>query len=229
VIKTAGQAGSAQEIDMPVPPIRVLIADSFPTVRRGLVSIYTELPDVAVVAETSTGHETIQQASRLQPDVVVVDLELPDMDGIHAVREIARRLTVGKVVAIGHIEDQREMLEVLDVGAAGYLVSRDPIEDFISAVRLIHSKGFFLSPSRVGTIANQNGSDPLESWRKLVSPQEYELLRCFAQCMTLQEAADHLRVAPTTVSTYRQRLLNKLKLPNTAHLIKFAIEQGIDT
>ena len=135
---------------MSARPIRVLIADSFPTVRHGLVSIYSELPDVEVVAETSTGHETIQLAARLQPDIVALDLELPDMDGMHALQELVRRLAHGKVVAIGHIENEREMLEVLDLGAAGYLVARDPLEDFVSAVRTIHAKGFFLSSTRVG-------------------------------------------------------------------------------
>ena len=213
---------------MSARPIRVLIADSFPTVRRGLVSIYSELPDVEVVAETSTGREAIQLASRLQPDVVALDLELPDVDGMSTLQELIRRLAHGKVVAIGHTENEREMLEVLELGAAGYLVARDPVEDFVAAVRTIHTQGFFLSSGRVSVIASKDGDDRLASWRKLVSPQEYELLRCFARCMTLQEAADHLRVAPTTVSTYRQRLLKKLSMPNTAHLIKFAIEQGID-
>ena len=209
--------------------MRVLIAQSFPVLGNGLAAVLQDA-DVDVVAQTLSGRDTLEAAAELQPDVVVLDLSLPDMDSIHVIKELTKRLASGRILAMGLTENISEMVDALDTGAAGYFVARDPADECLRAVRSMFEKGFFLSNARVGALAeHSNRPEGRSSWRKVVSPQEYELLKCFARCMTLQEAAEALDVAPTTVSTYRQRLLTKLKLPNTAHLIKFAIENKVDT
>ncbi len=208
---------------------RILVADAFPVLRRGVLSAFDIEPDMDVVGVTSSVEETLAQVVALRPHVLVMEIQIDGDHDMVAIETAARACRGTAIIAVDLGDATETMVAAVDAGAQGYLSINDRLEEFPKAIREVTAGAFFLNPERTAALARFRGrSRSRRTWRDLVSRQELELLRCFARCMTIQQAAHYLKIAPSTVSTYRQRLLNKLELPNTAHLIKFAIEHDVD-
>ncbi len=214
-------------------PIRVLLADDHPVLRTGLRTLLEQEPDMAVVGEASDGHEAVALAQRLRPDVIVMDISMPGLDGLEATRRI-RALGLSSPVLILTVHAQeRYLFPVLKAGAAGYLNKTAADMELVAAARTVAGGGAFLHPgatrmlledfvTRVHTGAEKDSFDRL-------SEREREVLRMVASGYTSREIADHLSLSPKSVETYRARIMEKLELSTRAELVRYALRRGLLT
>jgi DNA-binding NarL/FixJ family response regulator len=211
---------------------RVLLADDHEMVREGLKAVIEREFDV--VGEASTGMETVRLARKLAPHVIVMDIGMPDLNGIEATRQIVRDNTLSKVLALSVHSDQRYVAEMLRAGASGYLLKRSAAEELITAIKTVKSGRSYLSPDVAGGLVEnfvrQPGpsSNDADAFTELTD-REREVLQVLAEGRTTKGIADVLGVSVKTVETHRRNIMQKLKLHSVAELTKYAIRQGITT
>ena len=212
-------------------PIRVLLADDHPILRSGLKLLLGAEPDMVVVGEANNGLEAVEQTMRLRPDVVVMDIAMPEMGGLEATRKISQ-LDLGTRVLIltVHAEEQY-LLPVIQAGGSGYVRKAQADTDLLEAVRAVHRGEVFLDRPATKMLLEdylgrvQAGKET-DSYQTL-SEREREVLKLTAEGYTAQEIADQLILSPNTVDTYRQRLMDKLNLHHRAELVKYALRRGL--
>ena len=210
--------------------INILLVDDHSIVRAGLRSIIEETGDMQVVHEASDGREAINQALALKPDVAVVDLSLPDMDGLEVIGQLQSRLPELPVLVLTMHEEEQYVVRSISVGAKGYLTKRSAPEQLVDAIRQLHAGGRYLSAEAAELLAlrvarGEHGQSPLDS----LSNREVQVLRALALGKTNREIADNYSISVKTVDTYRFRLLKKLGLRNNADISRFAIQHGLVT
>jgi two-component system invasion response regulator UvrY len=208
--------------------IRVLLADDHGIVRAGLRRLIEESGDIRVIAEASDGQEAIRLAQSSLPDVAVVDISMPGMDGLEVIDQIHNRYPKLPVLVLTMHEEEQYVIRALNVGAAGYVTKRSAPEKLVEAIRKVHGGGRFLSDSAAETVAarlsrGRSGPSPLDN----LSNREIQVLRCLALGRTNREIADAYGLSIKTVDTYRSRLLAKLNLRNNAELSRFAIQNRL--
>ena len=212
-------------------PIRVLLADDHPILRSGLKLLLGAESDMVVVGEANNGLEAVEQTMRLRPDVVVMDIAMPEMGGLEATRKISQ-LDLGTRVLIltVHAEEQY-LLPVIQAGGSGYVRKAQADTDLLEAVRAVHRGEVFLDRPATKMLLEdylgrvQAGKET-DSYQTL-SEREREVLKLTAEGYTAQEIADQLILSPKTVDTYRQRLMDKLNLHHRAELVKYALRRGL--
>ncbi len=209
--------------------ITILLADDHAVVRAGIKALLSREPDMEVVGEASTGREAVEMVRQLRPQVAVVDISMPEMDGLEATKAI-RSLGVPTQVVILTVHAQDEyLLRALQVGACGYVVKSATDTDLVEAVRLAARGEVFLYPSAVRRLLGEylaGGKahrDPLDA----LTSREVQVLRLTAAGYTNQEIAQQLGISSKTVDTYRQRLMEKLGLRRRAELVQFALRRGL--
>ena len=212
--------------------IRVLVADDESLMRLGLVELLSSDPEIQIVGEASSGREVIQRAVRLRPDVVLMDVRMPDLDGIAATAELARAAPDSKVLILTTFEDEDYIFRTLRAGASGFLLKRTRPEELIAAVHTVAAGESLLSPSVtrvvIDRIAQQpmpgfDGSDKLDD----LTPREREVLELIARGLSNREIAAALTVEQSTVRTHIKRTLAKLGLRDRVQAVILAYEAGV--
>jgi DNA-binding NarL/FixJ family response regulator len=212
---------------------RVLIADDDHLMRAGLVELLTADPDIEIAGQASTGREAVEQTRRLAPDVVLMDVRMPDLDGIAATRELARTAPEARVLILTTFEEDDYVFGALRAGASGFLLKRTRPEDLIAAVHTIAAGDSLLSPSVTRRVIDRMAQQPtpeLAGHAKLdgLTPREREVLQLIARGMSNREIAAALVVEESTIRTHVKRILMKLNLRDRVQAVIFAYESGLN-
>ena len=208
------------------PPVRLLLVDDHEMVRAGLRTFLGLQPDMEVVGEAGTAEQALALVPRLRPDIVLLDLVLPGMSGLEAVRRLRSAHPEVKVVVLTSYAGQDSVLPAVRAGVSGYLLKTRAAEDLVQAIREVSRGTLYLSPgvSREVLQAHLNGeavpADPL-------STREREVLQLIAEGKSMKEIAALLTISVKTVETHRMRLTGKLEIHDTASLVRYAIRRGM--
>ena len=210
--------------------IRVLLGDDHRIMREGLRSLLEKEPDIELVGEAEDGRSTLELASRLKPEVVVMDISMPDLNGIDATRKLLEKLPSVKVLALSMHTDQRFIEGMLRAGATGYLPKDCASEELIRAIRTVLSNQTYLSPSIADVVRRDYLSQRREadiSVSGVLTEREREVLQLMAEGNNTKEIASRLQVSVKTIETFRQHIMQKLNLHSLAELTKYAIREGL--
>jgi len=210
--------------------IRVLLGDDHRIVREGLRILLEKEPDIEVIGEAEDGHSTVELARKLKPQIVVMDITMPDLNGIEATYEITKEVPGVKVLALSMHVDKRFVEKMLRAGATGYLPKDCAYEELVRAVHTVASNETYLSP----TIADMVRRDYLRQGPKadtsvfsILTLRERKVLQLMAEGKTTKAIASHLEVSVKTIETHRQHVMQKLNLHSLAELTKYAIREGL--
>ena len=212
-------------------PIRILIADDHTVLRSGLRLLLNAQPDFEVVGEASTGEETVERAIALRPDVLLLDIAMPDLNGLEAARRIRQQAPELRIIVLTMYDDEAYLRQFLEMGAAGYVLKKAADTELADAIRAVHRGESFVYPSLMRQLidsylkqppspATREGSDGL-------SPREVEVLRLVALGFTNQQIADELCIGVSTVETHRTHIMEKLGLRGRAQLVRYALAKGL--
>jgi DNA-binding NarL/FixJ family response regulator len=212
-------------------PIRILLADDHAVVRDGLRALLEREPDLEIVAEAADGHECIELVEKHAPDVVMMDVAMPRMNGIEATRRILAAMPSSAVVILSMHQDESYVLQSLKAGAKGYLLKDSPRQDVLDAIRSAAQGRPFLS-RKVSRMLHEDYMDQLRSKGlddsyDLLTDREREILQLLAEGRANKDVANLLNISPTTVETHRGHILRKLSLHGTADLILYAVRKRI--
>jgi len=208
--------------------IRVLIADDHTMVRAGLFRIVEESGDMVVVAEASNGKQAIHLAREHRPDVAVIDISMPEGDGLEVVRQILAFSPELPVIMLTMHEEEQYVIRAIEAGAKGYITKRSAPEQLVSAIRQVINGGMFLTPEAATALAHWMSRGKIEkSLLDTISTRELQVLRLLALGKTNKEIASEYNISSKTVDTYRLRLLKKLNLRNNADLSRFAVQNHL--
>ena len=207
--------------------IRVLIVDDHPIVRAGLRRIAEDDRAIAVTGEAASGDETLVALRRNVADVLLLDVSMPGAPFTETLRRVREEHpTVRILVLSAHPEDQWAV-RALRGGAAGYLTKDHSPEQLLDAIRRVHRGGRFVSPALAERLAAQLGQDFVGAPHEQLSDREFDVLRGLGTGRTVKEVAALLRLSPKTVSTYRTRLMEKMRFATTADLVQYAVAHGL--
>jgi DNA-binding NarL/FixJ family response regulator len=206
--------------------IRILLADDHALVRHGFRMILAAQPDMEIAGEAGNGREAVELAQKLKPDVVVMDVAMPELNGIEATRRIIELAPRARVLALSMHKDAVYVREILRAGARGYLLKDSADADLLAAVRAVAKGEGYLSPGVSDAVLSdyrRHVTDPLD----LLTSREREVLQLIAEGKTNQEIATSLNLSVYTVEAHRGRLMEKLNLHSTGELVRFAVRSGL--
>jgi DNA-binding NarL/FixJ family response regulator len=206
--------------------IRILLTDDHTMVRQGFRLILSLQSDMEIVGEAGNGQEAIELADKLQPDVVVMDIAMPELNGIEATRRVLIASPRTRVLALSMHKDSAYVREVLKAGARGYLLKDSVDNDLVTAVRAVARGEGYLSPAvseAVLTDYRRHVTDPMD----LLTAREREVLQHIAEGKTNKEIATALKLSVYTVDAHRSRVMEKLNLHSTGELVRFALRNGL--
>ena len=211
--------------------MKILLADDHNVLRKGLRRILEEQSDLEVVGEASDGREAVSLCNSLHPDIVVMDIAMPQLNGLEATRQILQRNSGVNVLILSMYSDENYVVQALRAGARGYLLKDTAEEDLITAVRTV-AKGLpFFSPKiaklLLGDSMQKVRTEGMSDTYDLLTPREREVLQLIAEGKSNKEAAATLFVSPTTIETHRARIMDKLDLHSTADIVLYAVRKGI--
>ena len=211
--------------------LRVLLGDDHTVLRHGLRKILEERRDWRVVAEAGNGRDAVREAIELAPDVAVLDIGMPLLNGIEATRQIARRVPSVRVLILSMHSDQAYVTQAVQAGARGYLLKESAAAELVEAVAAVSAGKSFFSPAvaqvvfddYVRSLTERGITDPYDS----LSEREREVLQLVAEGRSSKEIAELLSISPATVETHRAHVLQKLQLHNTVEVVRYATRRGI--
>ena len=210
--------------------IRVLVADDQSMVRAGFRMLLADEEDIEVVAEASNGLEALEKASRYKPSVVLMDIRMPELDGLSAAKQILEADNEARVLILTTFDHDEYVYEALRIGASGFVLKDDPPEQLIAAIRTIAQGDALLSPSITKRVIEQFGRvprpDPPRELSELTS-REQEILKLIAQGLSNAEIAEQLVIGETTVKTHVTHILQKLDLRDRVQAVVLAHETGV--
>jgi DNA-binding NarL/FixJ family response regulator len=210
--------------------IRILLVDDHHLVRQGLRALIERRPDLQVVGEADDGRTAIQMVRELAPDLAVMDLRMPDLNGIDATRQALAAKPNLKVVGLSAQSDERGVREMLRVGASGYLLKDAAFEELVNAIYAVMDDKIYLSPAISRSVLNnatQSEESQLDSVFTVLSRREREVLQLFSEGMSTKEIAAHLQLSTKTIETHRRNIMAKTSASGIAELTRYAIRQGI--
>jgi DNA-binding NarL/FixJ family response regulator len=210
---------------------RVLLAEDHTIVRKGLRSLLESEPSIEVVGEAADGRQAVDKTRELSPDLVLMDISMPGLNGLEATRQIRQHFPATRVLILTMHADEEYILQILQAGASGYVVKQAAPEELVAAVEAVCHGETFLSPVVSRTVLEEYrhraeamaGQDSLDS----LTPREREVLQLIAEGRPPREIAETLYISIKTVETHRAHLMHKLNTRNTAELIRYAIRKGI--
>jgi two-component system invasion response regulator UvrY len=207
--------------------IRVLIADDHVIVRRGLRQILAETSDIAVTGEAETGLEAIKIAREDAFEVMLLDISLPDKNGIEVLKQIKKEQPRLAVLMLSMHAEREFAVRALKAGASGYLTKQSAPAQLVTAIRQVAAGKKYVSAALAEELANALGEDTEQPLHETLSDREFQTLRMIASGKTLSGISAELCLSPKTVSVYRSRLLGKLKLKNNSELTRYAIKNRL--
>jgi DNA-binding NarL/FixJ family response regulator len=208
-------------------PIRILIADDHGVVAEGLKHLIEAQHDLQVVAIVGDGREAVRMAKETNPDVVLMDLSMPELNGADATRAILERDDKCRVIVLSMYAEREYVRRALKAGASGYVVKRSAAKEVVDAIRAVHSGQRYLSPRVADVVIDDYAGDGKADLLERLSAREREVLQLLAEGRTGAEIAQRLSLSQKTVETYRARLVEKLGIRDVAGLVKFAIQRGL--
>jgi DNA-binding NarL/FixJ family response regulator len=210
--------------------IRILVADDHQIVRQGLRMLLAGESDMEVVAEADNGRKALRLAQELLPDVIIMDISMPDLNGIEATRQLLAHSQSIKVIALSMHSDSLFVMNMIKAGASGYLLKDCAMEELVKAIRTVVANKTFLSPGVSDIVIR----DFVSGWQttatsafNVLSTREREVLQLMAEGKSTNQIADNLCVSVKTVEAHRKQVMNKLGIHSVAELTKYAIRQGL--
>lgn len=208
--------------------IKVLLADDHQIIREGLRSLVNREPDMEVVAEADNGRMAVQLNEKRTPDVVIMDINMPDLNGMEATRQIVSTTPDVKIVALSMLSDQRFITGMIKAGASGYLLKDCAFKELSQAIRTVAEGKIYLSPAISGAIREfVNELPETVSVSVELTAREREVIQLIAEGKSTKEIADILHVSVKTIETHRQNVMKKLRISSVAELTKYAIREGL--
>jgi two-component system response regulator NreC len=213
--------------------IRVLLADDHGVLRSGLRALLDLEPDMEVVGEASNGREAVELAQSLRPDIIVMDISMPEMDGLAAAKAVHEMELPGHIVMLTVHAEEAYLFQTLQIGASGYVLKSSADRELMDAIRTVHRGQVFLYPSAVRKVLGEylkgaQGKGGRRGYETLTN-REKEVLKLTAEGFTNQEIAVQLVISPKTVDTYRERIMEKLDLHHRSELVRYALKTGLLT
>jgi two-component system response regulator NreC len=209
---------------------RILLADDHQIMREGLKALLGKHPTIEIIAEAENGIETLKIARQEKPDVIIMDIAMPDINGIEVTRQLKSELADIKIIALSMHSDRRFVTEILKAGASAYVLKQAAFEDLEQAIKAVMLDRTFLSAdileSVVSDYVSQLSSSEYEAYRQL-SDRERQVLQLLAEGNSTKEIAFKLHVSVKTIESHRQNIMNKLGIRTLAGLTKFAIREGL--
>ena len=209
---------------------RPLLCDDHGIFREGLKTLLEKRPDFQVVAQAADGPAAVAASQESAPDVVIMDISLPKLNGIEATRRILALRPEVKVIVLSMHSDRRFVREALNVGASGYLLKDSAFDELLSAVAAVLEGKTYLSPAIAHIVVEHSlGRVPPADWAafSVLTPREREVLQLFAEGRSTKQIALHLRLSPKTVETHRMQMMKKLRIHSIAGLTRYAIQEGL--
>ncbi len=214
-----------------VDKIRILLVDDHAILRAGLRALLSAEPDIEVVSEAGNGLEAVAQTEKLSPDIVLMDITMPVMDGLEATRRIHQSCPEVKVLVLTIHDSEEYLFQILEAGGAGYLVKDSADTDLVNAIHAVYRGEAFLSPLAAKMVIKRYlravGQEEQKQNYEDLTKREKEILKLIADGYTNQEIADLLIISVKTVETHRAHILEKLELRTRADLVKYARSQGL--
>jgi len=211
--------------------IRLILADDHAVVRSGIRMLLEAQPDIEIVAEAESGRQAVDQVRKMKPDVVLMDVQMPELNGIEATQEIKKIAPETAVLALTMHEDDQYFFEMLHSGASGYVPKRAAPDELVTAIRTVARGEIFLYPSLATRLVQDylkradSGEQPLVY--DDLTPREREVLVLIAEGLTNAEIADRLVISVKTVDRHRENIMRKLNMHNRIDLVKYAIRTGL--
>jgi two-component system response regulator NreC len=211
--------------------IRILLADDHTILRIGLKMMLNAQPNMEVVGEAQDGHQAIDEAQRLQPDIVLMDITMPEMNGIEATRQIKRLNPNIKILILTMHKQEEYVFLALQAGASGYMLKEATDTELITAIHVIKSGQFYLSPTAQSVVVGDylqkvRAGEERDNYSSLTE-REREILKLVAEGYTNNQIAERLVISPKTVDTHRTHIMDKLNMHSRAELIKYAMRRGL--
>jgi DNA-binding NarL/FixJ family response regulator len=213
-----------------VPSLRLLLADDHTLVRQGLRKLLEEQPEWRVVAEAGDGRDAIRLAEQHKPDVAIIDVAMPLLNGVETTRQIARRVPGVRILVLSMYADEAYVTQILKAGATGYLLKDSADVDLLQAVSAVAQGKSFFSPAVARLMLNdyvRHRSDGGLDRYETLSEREREIFQLVAECKTNKDIAAMLFISPSTVETHRARIMYKLDLHSAAEIALYAVRRGV--
>jgi two-component system response regulator NreC len=214
-----------------LPKLRLLLGDDHTLMRQGLRKILEERPEWEVVAEVGDGREAVKKCIALKPDVAVLDVAMPLLNGIDATQQIVRKVPETKVLVLSMYSDEAYVTRALQAGATGYMLKDSAGKDLLKGIASLAAGQAYFSPAIARLMLDDyvrrvSGSGVVDRYETL-SEREREIFQLIAEARTNKEVAELLEISPATVETHRARILQKLDIHNTAELVLYAVRRGV--
>ncbi len=222
--------------------IRLMLVDDHDVVRTGLRTFLNAQDGLEVIAEAGSGTEALERAQAAGPDVIVMDITMPQMDGLEATRRLKELCPASRVLALTVHEDRQYFFEMLAAGATGYITKQAAADELVSAIRAVAQGHVYLQPALASwlledyrRLAVQSGdarsadkpTSNGKNGREVLSKRERQVLEMVAQGLTTPQISEQLNLSPKTIARHRERIMSKLKVHSSAELVKYAIRSGL--
>jgi DNA-binding NarL/FixJ family response regulator len=211
--------------------IQVVLADDHTIMRAGLRSLLENSGTIEVIGEAEDGREAVKQVEQMQPDVVLMDIAMPGLNGLEATRQIKRRFPGVNILILTMHTTEEYIVQIFGAGASGYVVKRAAVTELVAAIQAVHRGDAFISPSISGTVIEgylkQARTGDETEWHTLLTEREREVLQLIVEGHSSRAIAERLIITENTVRAHRANLMSKLDLHSTAELTQFAIRKGI--
>jgi DNA-binding NarL/FixJ family response regulator len=217
-------------MEIGIMSIKIMLADDHSVLRHGLSKSFQNEKDMEVIAQAKDGRSAVELAKELIPDVVIMDIGMPDLNGIEATRQITRDCPRVKVIGLSMHSGKNFIIEMFKAGASGYLLKDCEFDELVNAIRIVVSNKTYISPSISDVVVEnymRQFPESKNSAFSILSKREREVLQLLTEGKTTKQIAKRLYISPKTVEVHRLNIMSKLKIDSIAQLTKYAIQEGL--